>query len=248
MVTMLLSAPLAALAAGVTNIFTPGTLISSAAMNQNFQEVTDRITGLEESTALNDYSESTVPDAGLISCGPADGTYVMVGKYSDSGDDEYSEGYYTENGGRVVDYPGTPPRKVVFNNVAISGTSGTWNAATFALQSAKFPNLIAPIDGLNRTGSITVLSATIVKDDYKTGRTVGGSRSFRCQHTQIIDLQIQLGTQVLHQQDAVVLTSNANGDSWKVTEFFTNMEGTTVLTSYQWQPVPSQPVRAANGM
>lgn len=47
--TILLTAPVVALAAGVPNLFTAGQVISSVQMNQNFASVTDRVTTLETS-------------------------------------------------------------------------------------------------------------------------------------------------------------------------------------------------------
>jgi hypothetical protein len=49
LVTLLLSVPLVALAA-VPNIFTPGTVISSAQVNANFMALDQRITALENAT------------------------------------------------------------------------------------------------------------------------------------------------------------------------------------------------------
>jgi hypothetical protein len=45
--TALLTVPLAAFAAGVPNVFTPGTVISSQQVNDNFKSLSDRVTALE---------------------------------------------------------------------------------------------------------------------------------------------------------------------------------------------------------
>jgi hypothetical protein len=50
MLTLLLTVPVLAVAAGVPNVFTSGTVISSQQMNDNFKNVTDRLTALEGQT------------------------------------------------------------------------------------------------------------------------------------------------------------------------------------------------------
>ena len=47
--TVMLTVPAIAAAAGVPSMFTPGTVISSSAMNQNFKNVTDRLDAIEAS-------------------------------------------------------------------------------------------------------------------------------------------------------------------------------------------------------
>ena len=49
--TAVLTAPLVAMAAGVPNVFAPGTVISSADVNANFKNLSDRVTALEASIA-----------------------------------------------------------------------------------------------------------------------------------------------------------------------------------------------------
>jgi hypothetical protein len=49
--TALLTAPLVAFAAGVPNMFSPNTVISSAAVNANFTNLSDRVTALETAAA-----------------------------------------------------------------------------------------------------------------------------------------------------------------------------------------------------
>jgi hypothetical protein len=48
MITALLTFPLLALAAGVSNVFSPGTVISAGQVNQNFAQLADRVTKLED--------------------------------------------------------------------------------------------------------------------------------------------------------------------------------------------------------
>jgi hypothetical protein len=50
--TVLMTLPLLAVAAGVPNIFAPNTVISSAQMNDNFKNLSDRLTALEATRAL----------------------------------------------------------------------------------------------------------------------------------------------------------------------------------------------------
>jgi hypothetical protein len=233
--TMLLTAPVAAFATGVTNIFSPGTVISSAAVNQNFQQVTDRLTALENANAGGVY---TAPDGGTTSCGPSDGTWVMVGEYSDDDGDEYGEyGFYeeTETGsGVLLDYQGAPPRRVLFQNGAVASL---WNRTVSAYVVASVPNLIAPVDGTAPAGSgIVLTSATVVSDS--TNRGVG-SKPFSCQRTQTIDLVFHSGSTVIRERDTVIMSGDG-ASSFSVAEYFTNSDGATILTAYRWQQVPSQ--------
>jgi hypothetical protein len=238
MVTMLLTLPVAALATGVTNVFSPGTVISSAAVNQNFQQITDRLTALENAsgTVVN-----TGSDGGVTQCGPANGTWVMLGEYADDDADEYSEsefGYDEVPVGAIIDYRGALPRKVMFQSSAIAGV---WNSAAFAFATPRIAGLIAPLDGTTTNSGASLLSATVLGDTV-TNKTAG-----KCQRTQTLDLAFLVGGTVVHEQDAVVMTASDNGAAWNVSEFFTNSAGATLLTSYQWQAVPAQPPRAATG-
>jgi hypothetical protein len=56
--TVLLTVPLLALAAGVPNVFSPGTVISSSQVNDNFKNLADRVTALE--TAVGHGVTATV--------------------------------------------------------------------------------------------------------------------------------------------------------------------------------------------
>ncbi len=229
--TMLLTAPVAAFATGVTNIFSPGTVISSAAVNQNFQQITDRLTALENASPGGTF---TPPDGGTTTCGPSDGTWVMVGEYSDDDGDEYGEyGYYeeTEVGtGVLLDYQGAPPRRVLFQNGAISSL---WNRDLSAYVVASVPNLIAPVDGTAPAGSgIALTSATVVGDSIN-------HKPFGCQRTQTIDLVFHAGSSVIRERDTVVMSGDG-ASSFSVAEYFTNSNGATILTAYRWQQVPSQ--------
>ena len=47
MLTVVLTAPVLAIAAGVPNMFTAGTQVSASAMNENFKNLADRLTALE---------------------------------------------------------------------------------------------------------------------------------------------------------------------------------------------------------
>jgi hypothetical protein len=76
LVTALLTAPLAVLAAGVPKVFTQGTVISSADVNANFSALADRVTSLETAiagkagpstvTVVLDGVPGPIPTAGLI--------------------------------------------------------------------------------------------------------------------------------------------------------------------------------------
>jgi hypothetical protein len=55
LLTVLMTVPLLAVAAGVPNIFTSGTVISSSQVNDNFKNVTDRLTALESTKPTNTY-------------------------------------------------------------------------------------------------------------------------------------------------------------------------------------------------
>jgi hypothetical protein len=55
--TALLTVPLVALAAGVPNVFAPNTVISSANVNANFSNLSDRVTALE--TAIQAKASAT---------------------------------------------------------------------------------------------------------------------------------------------------------------------------------------------
>src|SRR6185369_8627752 len=76
----LLTVPLAAIAAGVPNVFTAGTVISSADVNANFKNLSDRVTALEASLATKSEVK-VVLDAmpGQIPTGGLTGTYTSSG-------------------------------------------------------------------------------------------------------------------------------------------------------------------------
>jgi hypothetical protein len=51
LLTMLMTVPIIAVAAGVPNVFKPGEVISSAQVNDNFKNLADRLTALEDARA-----------------------------------------------------------------------------------------------------------------------------------------------------------------------------------------------------
>src|SRR6185295_9170441 len=53
--TVLMTAPILALAAGVPNIFTSGTAISSSQVNDNFKSLSDRLTAIESASRTLTY-------------------------------------------------------------------------------------------------------------------------------------------------------------------------------------------------
>jgi hypothetical protein len=55
LLTVLMTVPLLAVAAGVPNVFTSGTVISSTQVNDNFKNVTDRLTTLEAASRSSTY-------------------------------------------------------------------------------------------------------------------------------------------------------------------------------------------------
>jgi hypothetical protein len=239
MVTMLLTIPVAALATGVTNVFSPGTVISSAAVNQNFKDVTDRLTALESSNAGGVY---TTTDGTPFVCGPSDGNWATIGEYADDDFDQYEvlgedgeSGTSGEQGGVLLDYNGTLPRKVSFQKGAITKV---WDRNTLAYVPASTPNLIGPVDGVGVYAGAVLTSAAVISDTSQHGTP---TKPFYCQRTQVIDLAFKYGGVSTHQRDTVIMTSVANGALWNVAEYFTNSDGATILTSYQWQQVPPQP-------
>jgi hypothetical protein len=75
--TVLLTVPVVAIAAGVPNVFTAGTVISSQQVNDNFKNLSDRVTALEAAkttlTVLMDNQLGPLPDTGLTK------TFVSTG-------------------------------------------------------------------------------------------------------------------------------------------------------------------------
>jgi hypothetical protein len=60
--TVLVTAPLVAIAAGVPNVFSPGTVISSGQVNDNFKNLADRLTALETAGQQRQTSATVVFD------------------------------------------------------------------------------------------------------------------------------------------------------------------------------------------
>jgi hypothetical protein len=79
--TVLLTAPILAIAAGVPNVFTPGTVISSAQVNDNFKNLADRLTALEGQSRTLTYvrwGRTACPTgANLVYTGYAAGSHYM---------------------------------------------------------------------------------------------------------------------------------------------------------------------------
>jgi hypothetical protein len=75
-VTALITAPLAAIAAGVPNVFTPNSLISAAAVNANFTNLADRVTALEAASAK---SSATVLTGAIGTITPRTATFTATG-------------------------------------------------------------------------------------------------------------------------------------------------------------------------
>jgi hypothetical protein len=84
MLTVLLSAPVVAIAADVPNMFTSGTVISSSQVNANFKNLSDRMTALEAAKPVSTYvrwGQNTCPGTAtlLYSGWAAGGHYTHTG-------------------------------------------------------------------------------------------------------------------------------------------------------------------------
>jgi hypothetical protein len=81
MLTVLLTLPLAAIAANVPNMFTSGTVISSSQVNANFQNLADRVTlleGFHPATTYVRWGRTTCPStATLVYSGYAAGSHYQ---------------------------------------------------------------------------------------------------------------------------------------------------------------------------
>src|SRR5215471_10509775 len=82
MLTVLLTAPLVAVAAGVPNMFTSGTVISSAQVNENFKNLADRVTALENArttvTVVMDNVAGPLPATGKTAMFTTSGGALMI--------------------------------------------------------------------------------------------------------------------------------------------------------------------------
>jgi len=78
-ITVLLTAPLIALAAGVPNVFAPNTVISSAQVNANFTNLSDRVTALEAANAKTTATQLRINSVGPIPTTGLAATYTATG-------------------------------------------------------------------------------------------------------------------------------------------------------------------------